>query len=343
MPPLTDEPELTQPADQCLPDGSLDPAARGWSRRPLLRCNLRGPWGRVKRWEYWCVTGADRAVSFVYADVDYLGLAGVWCCDLRSGFVAEQNVIAPASRGIALGERVDEGAYRLEHRKLDLEIVEEPKRTVLRAAFRDRRHGPVTVDLEVERPAGHESLNVLIPWSARRFQFTSKQNTRPARGLVGIGGHRWSFGAEEDAFGTLDHGRGIWPYTTRWNWGSASGTLAGRRVGIQLGGKWTAGTGFTENALCVDGRITKLGEELAWTYDWARPLTPWRVVAPQTGAVDLTLHPFHDKHSATKLLVLSTEVHQVFGHWVGTVRTDEGEAIPVQGLLGWAEESRSRW
>jgi len=343
MPPLTDEPELTQPADQCLPDGSLHPAARGWSRRPLLRCNLRGPWGRVKRWEYWCVTGADRAVSFVYADVDYLGLAGAmtFCSATKPERRSQHQT--PASRGIALGERVDEGAYRLEHRKLDLEIVEEPKRTVLRAAFRDRRHGPVTVDLEVERPAGHESLNVLIPWSARRFQFTSKQNTRPARGLVGIGGHRWSFGAEEDAFGTLDHGRGIWPYTTRWNWGSASGTLAGRRIGIQLGGKWTEGTGFTENALCVDGRITKLGEELAWTYDWARPLTPWRVVAPQTGAVDLTLHPFHDKHSATKLLVLSTEVHQVFGHWVGTVRTDEGEAIPVQGLLGWAEESRSRW
>ena len=342
MPPLTDEPELTQPADQCLPDGSLHPAARGWSRRPLLRCNLRGPWGRVKRWEYWCVTGADRAVSFVYADVDYLGLAGVWCCDLRSGFVAEQNVIAPASRGIALGERVDEGAYRLEHRKLDLEIVEEPKRTVLRAAFRDRRHGPVTVDLEVERPAGHESLNVLIPWSARRFQFTSKQNTRPARGLVGIGGHRWTFGAEEDAFGTLDHGRGIWPYTTRWNWGSASGTLAGRRIGIQLGGKWTEGTGFTENALCIDGRLHKVEEDLDWTYDPDDFLRPWRVVAPTSRSIDLTLEPIVARSSGLSLGLLRTGGVCCFGRWHGTIRCEDRE-IRIRSLLGWAEEFEHRW
>ena len=53
-------------------------------------------------------------------------------------------------------------------------------------------------------------------------------------GLVGIGGHRWTFGPDQDAFGTLDHGRGIWPYATRWNWGSASGTAAGRRIGGEV-------------------------------------------------------------------------------------------------------------
>ncbi len=341
--PLTHETELTAAADQCLPDGRLNPAARGWSRRPLLRCNLRGPWGRVKRWEYWCVTGADRAVAFTYADVDYLGIAGVWCCELGSGFEVERTVLSPGSAGIRLGERVDEGDYRLARRGFELSIREEPKRTALRARFRDRRHGAVAVDLDVERPAGHESLNVLIPWSDRRFQFTSKQNTRPATGAVSIGGRRWDFGPEQDAFGTLDHGRGIWPYRTRWNWGSGSGTAHGRRIGIQLGGRWTAGTGFTENALCIDGRLTKLGEELSWTYDWGQPLAPWRVRAPASGAVDLVLHPVHDRHRATRALVLATEVHQVFGRWSGTVRSADGETLRVDGLLGWAEESRSRW
>jgi hypothetical protein len=108
-------------------------------------------------------------------------------------------------------------------------------------------------------------------------------------------------------------------------------------VGLQLGGKWTDGTGFTENGYLVDGRLEKVGADLTWTYDWDRPLEPWRVTSPD-GELDLTLDPFHDRHEKTDALVLRTEVHQVFGHWRGTV----GE-LSVDGLVGFAEESRSRW
>jgi hypothetical protein len=160
---------------------------------------------------------------------------------------------------------------------------------------------------------------------------------------VAIGGREWTFGSTAPAFGTLDHGRGIWPYSTRWNWAAASGVVGGRTVGLQFGGKWTDGTGFTENALCVDGRLTKIGEELVWDYSWDDPMRPWRVTAPASGVVDLTMSPIHDRHRATKALVLSTEVHQVFGHWSGTIRSDDGEPIAIDGILGFAEESRSRW
>lgn len=49
-------------------------------------------------------------------------------------------------------------------------------------------------------------------------------------------------------------------------------------MGLQLGGKWTVGTGMTENALCVDGRLTKIGEELDWGY--SDFLGPWTVRTP---------------------------------------------------------------
>jgi hypothetical protein len=61
-------------------------------------------------------------------------------------------------------------------------------------------------------------------------------------------------------------------------------------------------------------------------------------VTSPDGFLDVTLDPFHDRHEKTDALVLRTEVHQVFGHWRGTV----GEHT-VDGLLGFAEESRSRW
>ena len=80
----TRERELTRPVDLCSPDGrTLNPAARGWSRTPLHRANLRGRWGRTKRWDYWAVLAGDLVFGLVHADVDYLGLVSIWWGDLR--------------------------------------------------------------------------------------------------------------------------------------------------------------------------------------------------------------------------------------------------------------------
>src|SRR5690606_25138632 len=100
-------------------------------------------------------------------------------------------------------------------------------------------------------------------------------------------------GPHNQAFGTLDLGRGVWPYRVNWNWAAASGVSGGRLIGLQFGGKWTEGTGHTENGLCVDGRLTKLHDELVWTYDWDHPTEPWRVVDPG-GRLDATLTVGYD-------------------------------------------------
>ena len=60
----------------------------------------------------------------------------------------------------------------------------------------------IHVDISVDKPAGHESLNVVIPWSDRRFQFTSKQNTRPAHGAVRVGDRTWASATDATAWGS---------------------------------------------------------------------------------------------------------------------------------------------
>jgi hypothetical protein len=66
-------------------------------------------------------------------------------------------------------------------------------------------------------------------------------------------------------------------------------------------------------------------------------------VRSAAGDLDLTLAPRHDRHARTEALVLRTEVHQVFGRWTGTVPDGAGGRLVVEGLVGFAEESRSRW
>jgi hypothetical protein len=341
---LTGEPEVTGPVDLCTPDGQLlSERARGWSRRPLHHANLRGRWGRTKRWDYWAVLAPDHVVSITYADVDYLGLVDVWWADLAAGRTGGRGTAVPGARGIDLPDHPGTRPLRYSSRRLRVEIVDGAEGTRLRASWREPDGRPGELDALVELPLGHESLNVVIPWTDRTFQYTSKHQARPTTGHLVVGDDVVELGGSEPAWGVLDVGRGRWPYRTRWNWASGAGrATTGEVVGLQLGGKWTEGTGFTENGLIIDGRLHKLGDELVWDYDWTHPLRPWRATDPG-GRLDLRLVPRFDRHSRTEALVAGTEVHQVFGTWWGTVVTDDGAELELRAAVGFAEESRSRW
>ncbi|MGH3744160.1 MAG: DUF2804 domain-containing protein [Mycobacteriales bacterium] len=340
----THERELAEPVDLCAPDGRrLDPAALGWSRRPLHRANLRGAWGRTKRWDYWAILAGDLVLAVTYADVDYLGMATVWWADLATGATGGRDVTVPLARGIALPDRPGTTplTYRGKHASVD--IVDGPGGTALDASWTQKDGLPGRMSLHVELPEGHESVNVVIPWSERRFQYTSKQQARRVRGTLTVGDEHREFGTGDDAWGVLDVGRGRWPYSTRWNWGGGAGrSRSGAVVGLQIGAKWTEGTGFTENGLIVDGHVTKIGEELSWDYDWDQPMKPWRV-HDRSGGIDVTLVPRYDRHSKVNGGVLATEVHQVFGSWTGQVTDGAGTVHELDGIQGFAEESRSRW
>lgn len=344
------EREIRAPVDLCLADGrALAPAACGWSRTPLHRANLRGGFGRTKRWDYWAVLAGDVVVSLVYADVGYVGIAGAWWADLGTGESGGREVTVPLGRGMSLPDVPGSTPLRFDRGGLKLALEDDDGGTRLAARWRERDGRSASCEIRVERPPGHESVNVVIPWSDRLFQYTSKHQARPARGALEVGGRRIPIGAGaggdgHPAWGVLDVGRGRWPYRTRWNWGGGAGRSAcGRHVvGIQVGGRWTEGTGFTENGILVDGRVTKLGDELAWDYSWKEPMRPWRVRDPH-GRLDLVLAPRFDRHSRVEALVLGTEVHQVFGRWSGRVVDDAGRELRVEGIDGFAEESRSRW
>ncbi|MGJ4844766.1 DUF2804 domain-containing protein [Leifsonia sp. Le1] len=330
------ERELTEPVSLCLADGRLDRRSVGWSRTPLhdtSGIDGRTVWGRNKRWEYWAVTTPTHIVSLTVSSLDYAAVHGIMAHDIRSGATVERGAVSPLAGSATLPPRLGASSARARTRSLSIDIDELPGGTRLRGTAPG-----VAFDITAERPDGHEVLAVVVPWSHKRFQYTVKDVARPATGWLDIDGTRVELPSGE-SWAVLDHGRGRWPYRMRWNWGAASGVVDGRTIGLQLGGRWTDGTGSTENGVLVDGALHKISEELDWEYDERDWLAPWRI---RGTSVDVTFVPFWDHTSSTELGVFGSRGHQCFGHYSGWADTAEGR-IRIDGLLGWAEDVRNRW
>jgi hypothetical protein len=341
--------ELRDQVDLCLHDGTLNPESVGWSRRPLHRTNLRG-WGRTKRWEYWGIVTPTHVIGLTISSLDYAAVHQCYVLDRATGVDRELGALVPLARGAVLPDDVPPITTSARARGLALEFEDVRGisigssaetahvlswNTIIRADIGDTR-GSVQVDA-VARSAG-ESLSVVVPWSRRRFQYTVKDLARPITGSIVIDGIEHTI--PDGSWAVLDRGRGRWPYRMTWNWAAGSGVVDGRRIGLQLGGRWTEGTGMTENAVIVDGVVDPIPVEVEWEYDLADPDRPWRITGDR---VDATLTPFHVRRASTNALVIASDTVQAFGEWSGWAATSDGARLRIDGLVGWAEEARNRW
>lgn len=339
---MLEEKELAQPVDLCLPNGRLNPQAIGWSRQPLQNCRLYGHPLRKKRWNYWCITSPTHLFSVTLSDVDYAGLPFVYFLDFATGEFIEKTIITPLGKDVVLGDRVpDDASYVGKGCRISMRHESDGVQLLVEVAdFGGKR---LQAEFLITEPENHESLNVVVPWSEKLFQFTAKNNTLPTEGKVYLDGKLITFDAK-NSFATLDFGRGVWPYKGFWNWASFSTRLPdGRTLGTNFGAGWTDKTGSTENALCVDGYLIKLSEDVTFTYASQNFKAPWRLQTAETEWVDLTFTPFFERIAKTDMVILRSEVHQMIGHFDGTIIGEGGEKIQVSKAVGWAEDHHSRW
>lgn len=337
--PIYRERELSEPVLLCDQRGDLNRDAVGWARTPLFTANLRGHWPRKKRWNFWNWISPDFVFSVTVADIDLASFCAVAFIDLHRGHSIDRMDVR-RSGFTTLPEQVerdvvwqsDEMIYSLRDAGGDVTVE---------FFCTDVQGEAVRADFVTRRPRGHESLNVVVPWTSKRFQLNSKHNTLPSAGTVTVGERSFEMHPDR-CHGVQDWGRGIWPYRSFWNWGVCTGVRDGELIGVNMGAKWTTGTGSNENGILLDGQLHKVMEDLVWSYEPSNWKSPWRVRAPHTGMIDLRLTPTYVKTTSLNLGLLATGGTCVFGTWNGTIRAG-GREITIDGMMGWAEEFAHRW
>lgn len=340
--------ELTAPSPLLDERGEL--AQVGWSRGPLLDCNLEQAGFyrlrplqrlRIKRWDYYGLTTPTHFFSFTLADLGYAGQVFAYVVDLEAPRHHEETLTVPLSRGIHLPRNSTEGTSTFDNGQVRMSFEVQPTARRLAVHWPGFEGRGLAADVTLALPPAHESMNLIIPIEGKRFYYNRKANCLPAGGRVTYGDRQFEI-EPGTCLGNLDWGRGVWLYRSFWVWASASGFLPnGRTLGLNLGFGFGDTGAATENAFVLDGRVHKLGE-VRFDYDPGDFMRPWRMVCPE-GRLDLEFVPFYDRTARTNLLLISSEVHQMFGRYRGRLATDEGEEVRVEGLVGFAEEHHARW
>jgi len=342
--------ELTTPGPLLKPDGRL--AQVGWARRPLLDCNLEAATFyprllrplqrlRIKRWDYYALFTPQRFFSATVADLGYAANVFVYTLDFASGHLHEEGQILPSSAvSLPRGSEIGETLYEGKSGRLCFRATGSARQIEVDWPGFDSGVG-IRAELRLDCPPDHESMNIVIPIPPARFYYNTKINCMPAQGLLQYGELREEV-LPHQSLASLDWGRGVWEYRSFWNWASASGFLPdGRRVGLNLGQGFGDLSAAGENALILEGRIHKLGP-LRWDYTSGDYTKPWRFTDSDE-QVNLTFTPIKERTARSNLLVIFSEVHQMFGRYSGCIRADDGEEILLDGLVGFAEEHHARW
>lgn len=335
--------EITAPVNLCKPDGSLNEDSIGWARKPYVHCNVKGSFLRKKKWNYWCVTSSDVLFSATISHIDYAAVLFVYVLDMHTKKFHEQTVLVPLGTGVVMPDEVHASLqYEGKNLKIQFLELEQGTRIVVNSPNFSGQGKSLQADITLYRPENYESLNVVVPWSHKRFQFTSKQPALPAEGKVVWEDQEYVL-RDQDAFGCLDFGRGIWKYQSTWNWASGSGICNGKVIGLNFGGQWTDGTGQNENGVVVDGKLYKIHDDIVWEYDKSDFMKPWKLTTANGDQVSLTFTPFFERVAATKAVIIESEVHQMIGRFQGTIHFEDLGMIEIDSLIGWAEDHMARW
>jgi len=348
MPPT--QHEIIVPGSVLDAQGRLSQA--GWARAPLPDSNLeqaafyRRPWRflqrfRVKRWDYYGVTTPERFFSATLADLGYAGQVFVYTVDFVTGACHEETLTTPLGRGVTLPRNSSQGDSTYDNGSVSLAFRVTSEGRHLAVRWPDFGGQPLAAELALRMAPEHESTVVVIPIRGKRFYYNRKMNCLPAEGWLEVGNQRTDI-RPDTCLGNLDWGRGVWEYRSFWVWASASGFLPdGGTIGLNLGFGFGDTSAATENTVIVNGRVHKLGQ-VDFTYDPHNFRRPWRMVAAD-GRLDLEFVPHIERVAKTNLLLITSEVHQMFGYYRGRAVADDGRVIAIDGLRGFAEEHHARW
>ena len=321
---------------------------------------------KLKEWDFYQMQKDHYVLQMTIGHVSYMCSVSATLLDLDTGKRWTTGVMRPFYVP-KMEQDPERGSILLYHQKEFLMSFEvRPDRRILR--LEDTRAGQeIKIRLRLDNDLRNEKMVIATPFARpTQFYLNYKENYYRAAGSVRFGDTAVDFAG---ATGLLDWGRGVWPYSHEWFWGSVSVRLdtAGRptdsrdasadvstpaEFGLNIGWGFGDLRCATENMYFYKKKAYKIrGMKVerpqAGKKEPGRRMRkeelggPWKL-RDARGHFYMEFTPFFDNYTENRYVVIDTCCHQLFGTFRGYVDTVEGRK-EIDGVTGFIEHAVNRW
>lgn len=310
------------------------------------RNDIKAGKSRIKEWDYYYVGNSKYGVALTIADNSYMSLCSLSFLDFENKIDNTKSVIKFFSFGkLKLPNTSKEGDVHYTSKKVQMDFVHENGKRHLTCFWKKftKEKKDVRLDLYLEE-TNEDSIVVATPFDKNaHFYYNQKINCLRSNGYVKVGDDIYSF--NEDSWGVLDWGRGVWTYKNTWFWSSMSGEFEGKRIGFNLGYGFGDNTSHSENIFFYDDKSYKL-EDVHFDIPIKKNggdsfLEQWKFRSI-TGDINITFTPIMNRHANMNVGIIKSLQNQVFGTFSGYILIDGKEHF-FADMPGFAEKVTNKW
>jgi hypothetical protein len=289
-----------------------------------------------KRWVYCSIWNEAVIVVAAIIDAGYAGSGFAYLFSrAQRRFLYDKSLVTPprvARVGDVPGMQLE---ARLRLPSTRLQILRGPGQSVYQV--RVDLGDSLRLDASLDMIAGPPAVSAVCEVRGGSVNTTIKSHLLPVQGEVRSHGERFVL---DGAHGAIDYTNGLMHRNTVWQWVSASGTVAGRPVALNLVDKFNEGR---ENVLWIDGEPRQIGRAHI-EFSNTEPMRPWKI-STECGSVDLRFAPQGVRTANTRLPLVISQYIQPVGAFAGTIRDHEGRSLEVNAsdLTGVTEDHLARW
>ncbi len=301
---------------------------------------------RIKEWDFYQFCNERYFVQVCIGDISMAGYASLLLCDMQTG----ERYEIPYIKLFTFGDMELETnamqphtlSYKNKKFDLNVDVVKNHRYITLAGT---KGGVSYTADLDIRMMDGLETITTATPFtsvSGKYFYLNNKFTSMPVSGTVTIGDLKVEFDPS-DTFCCLDWGRGVWPYAGDWYWGNGTSVLEdGTMFGFEITWGFGDASEVTGNMMFIDGKAQKLGEisvKLEKEGDW---MSDW-IFTSSDGRFEMTMTPYYDNYTKTRVIFVGNICHQVFGYFNGYVILDDASRLEIKDMFAFCEYSDNRW
>ena len=310
------------------------------------RNDIKASKWRIKEWDYYYVGNSKHGVALTIADNSYMSLCSLSFLTFDKPSDITRSKMKWFTFGkLGLPSSSSKGDITFTSKGVTMSFRHENGKRHLTCSWKNfsKDKKDARLDLYLEE-TNKDSIVVATPFNKDgHFYYNQKINLLKCNGYVKIGDEIYDF--NDNTYGVLDWGRGVWTYKNTWYWSSMSGEFEGHKIGFNLGYGFGDTSTHSENIFFFDNKSHKLEDvhfDIAFTKTGKDSfMEPWKFRSVG-GDINITFTPILNRHANMNVGIIKSLQNQVFGKFSGYIIVDGKEHF-FTDMLGFAEKVTNKW